>query len=77
MSWKAERRRLSYGRGSTVFDVGDLTPVLVARVWYEEVVAVEVRSPSRLGSRAVHATPQAASVPCAKYLYHSAKLGTV
>ena len=31
MSWKAERRRLSCGRRSTVSDVGDPTPVLVAR----------------------------------------------
>ena len=60
MSWKAERKRLSCGRGNTDSDVGDLTPVLVARVRSEEALAVEVRSPSLAGSRAVQATPQAA-----------------
>ena len=60
MLWKAERRRLSCGRGSTVSDVDDPTPVFVTRVWSEEAVAVEVRSQSRAGSRAVQATPQAA-----------------
>ena len=44
MSWKAERRRLSYGKRSTVFDVGDLTPVLgytVAKLVFRRVLSSE------------------------------------
>ena len=57
MSWKVERRRLNCGRGSTVSDVGDLTPVLVTRLWSEEVVAVACRL-ARCSSNYQAAMPQ-------------------
>ena len=57
MSWKVERRRLNCGRGSTVSDLGDLTPVLVTRLWSEEVVAVACRL-ARCSSNYQAAMPQ-------------------